>query len=43
MKISPDKSILNMTQNNLYPTKTIWAVQNDFGPIEVQGNYYEGY
>ena len=23
--------------NNLYPSKTIWAVQNHFGPIEGQG------
>ena len=24
-------------QNNLYQSKTIWAVQNHFGPIEGQG------
>ena len=24
-------------QNNLYPTKMIWTVQNHFGPIEGQG------
>ena len=24
-------------QNNLYPSKTIWTVQNNFGPIEGQG------
>ena len=24
-------------QNKLYPSKTIWMVQNNFGPIEGQG------
>ena len=24
-------------QNNLHPSKTIWTVQNHFGPIEGQG------
>ena len=28
---------LGHDQNNLYPSKTIWTVQNHFGPIEVQG------
>ena len=26
-----------LDQDNLYPTKTIWTVQNRFGPTEGQG------
>ena len=26
-----------LNQNNLYPSKTIWMVQNHFGPLEGQG------
>ena len=28
---------IGSVQNNLYPTKMIWTVQNHFGPIKGQG------
>ena len=35
--ILPVPKQIGPDQNNLYPTKIIWLVQNHFGPIEGQG------
>ena len=37
IEISPEKIWFGSDQNDLEPNKTIWTVQNHFGPIEGQG------